>query len=417
MRSDYFNNLFYGNFKEATTNEVVLQWPAPVIRDVLSYLYTDKLAVPEEGKKRQCTPTVDRLTTLLLAADYLSIPALVAHVTAKLKVHLDSHLQHVCAVFQTAPSHSQIAQYCLKLIRDHPKKCLRHPAYPHADPANVHRRTDLPCLLLDNLHITPIINHQDIRTSERFLFETIFLWATRGLPIAAIRKKFRPDAHTEKQWAAVQEDPRWQEAKDLCPSIVLERTKPSFISEYVRYTNLVTQQTINDTYEKQALEAERGRPLYDNYRGSSKFGNGVKKVSVNAPGFINFTMDPCITDGRHEWTFKIITRSKCIWFGFCEEKPTTSMFAVNGNGWAYSIDGRVAPAVTSDPDRIILGPYNFGTIKLILNLTKTGTFTIVLNDKPVCLFKELNQPDRKFLPCVAVGFGGEVELIDERHLE
>ena len=216
------------------------------------------------------------------------------------------------------------------------------------------------------------------------------------------------------------QDPnRWHAAQRLAQRIEFEKIKPSFLCKFVATSGLVSMRDLYKAYEAQALEAERGRTLYDNIRGGSLWANGTKVLRATCSGFKNFMLlCPRITSGRHEWTFHIVRKSACLWIGFtgAECVDGGKMFAMRRDGWAYSADGDTIPHSVGQ-----VKPYPVlqegKQVRVILNLVRSGTVTLIsLGERRSCTpFKELKGKVPWFRLCVCMSDPGHIELIDEKH--
>ena len=242
-----------------------------------------------------------------------------------------------------------------------------------------------------------------------------------------LRNSSIPQGLSEAQWRAIKESDRWDEARKMAQLIDYERIKPSYLTSHVRYSGLVSEDTLFRTFENQALEAERGRALFDNLRGGSKFNNGETFVSV-IEGVSNVYLEPCVTSGRHEWTYKIRVQPESkLFVGFSLVAPSEideQLFCERERGWAWSNDGWTYPSSDvlkqSGYRKFAMKVRKEGLrqIRVILNLCRAGTFSIEVAGEVVCLWNDMKSvPGRKYWPCLALGDDALVELICEKHLE
>lgn len=322
-----------------------------------------------------------------------------------------------------------------------------------------------PVCLLSEKSLDKILSDPDIFTSETYLFEVLFTWATNGALITDLKmnpSKFKvalctpiyrsnknPNNNNNKDKDInktvinnstdpstshgngcnnainnSETNPRWEVAKRLAERIDLERLKPSFIRDYVMRSGLVDSERLYKTFMQQALEAERGRPLFDNFRGGSRWVGGTNRIRATSVVGLNFPLQcPWLTSGRHEWSFRVIPNSSIVWLGVMgrETRNDSSPFFENGGGWAYATDGRISPVENSDfvkkPGPVGPKVCNGNIVRVVLNLTKSGTLTVVVDGSPKSLsaFKDLRSKARRFLPAVALSAPAEIELIGEKH--
>lgn len=322
-----------------------------------------------------------------------------------------------------------------------------------------------PVCLLSERSLDKILSDPDIFTSETYLFEVLFTWATNGALITDLKmnpSKFKvapctpiyrsnknPNNNNNKDKDInktvinnstdpsinhgdecnnvinnSETNPRWEVAKRLAERIDLERLKPSFIRDYVMRSGLVDSERLYKTFMQQALEAERGRPLFDNFRGGSRWVGGTKRIRATSVVGLNFPLQcPWLTSGRHEWSFRVIPNSAIVWLGVMgqEARNDSSPFFENGGGWAYATDGRISPVENSDfvkkPGPVGPKVCNGNIVRVVLNLTKSGTLTVIVDGSPKSLsaFKDLRLKARRFLPAVALSSPAEIELIGEKH--
>lgn len=213
---------------------------------------------------------------------------------------------------------------------------------------------------------------------------------------------------------------RWEKAKQLVHHINLERLKPSFLMQYVEKTGLLSREKLLHIYKQQALESERGRALYDSFRGGSTWENGSKVLEEKDDDVwhTRALTSPWIRNGRHEWTFRIEGLGKFVWIGVTATDPDEfEFFANSGTGWGYSSQGfcmqggalykKTGPAIADEK-----------TVKMILNLTKNGTVTMVVEgaQKSFRAFADIKEAAPKFLPVVYHKKPSRITLVSEKHV-
>lgn len=489
IRSPYFHKLFTLPFAERGQNEVKVELSTEALNQVIHFAYTDTAPLldradsavaaaaaesakndppkdqnglpppppnlpnlpnfpdlsvenprlpptsqtPPPRKRRNLlhnAPNVADLVELVRAADYVELPSLTARARDAVLAVTSAIPMMACAAFeaarQTPDSASRVLSTRLAaLIRRVPHHTLGVPDVRDSSSSATLPISSLPVLSLSDSAFEQILLDPDLFTSETYLFQAIFYWAT-GHPLSATK---RPLTDEDPVLMNARKDTnRWSSAVKLMTRVDLERLKPSFIVDYALPSGLVPHDRIFNTFMRQALEAERGRPLFDNFRGGSRWPGDNKSIRATSEKPANFPLDtPWISSGRHEWSFRIVRNSQCVWLGFARSPPlkTDRMFFKNGGGWAFSTGGMVRPEVGPEVVRqaggaLASGPlvWEGGLVKIILNLTKSGTFTVVVDGGPKTFlaFRELKTRGRYFLPVVCAAAPAEVELVGEKHL-
>lgn len=472
IRSPYFKNLFFLPFKERSQHDIPVDLVASALREILHFAYTDSspllemisdainhagdhkpfpertnvfqptsrnVCVPAPiqrsgtrvsagtslGKRRHPDPTdispsVKQLVELIHAADYVQMPALAKRALSSARKVTTTYPHTVCSAYEAlhvtpAGMCEDLKMHLEKLIRHNPNQCLGVPdvrSRPAVIPLSMNG-----VRILNEASIEFILSDNDIFTSETYLFETLFFWATGSL-VSDLR------GSTDAKLLEWKHMPRWPAAKKLVSHIDLERMKPSFLRDYVIPSTLVELTNVYTTFMHQALEAERGRPLYDNFRGGSHWQNDSKRVCAIFIAPKNYPLKcPWVSSGKHEWTFRILRNAPYLWLGITmkEPSPNAGLFYEQNLGWAYSTSGRIFPSLGTDFFKSTgpVGPVvsENGTVKLVLNLLKSGTLTIVVEGTPKAFpaFRDLRSKANSFLPAVAISAPAEIELIGEKH--
>ncbi|CDF36167.1 unnamed protein product [Chondrus crispus] len=521
VRSPYFRARLFANY--ADKSEKVLAIPEAsslALQQIVEYAYTDGCDLvtrataalhsvrtqpygfyPTIGRKRRkaapntapAKPPADlasvglgavdiiHLIELLLAADYLQLASLAKRVTSLL-VNMISEIPSVtCVVMETAgrqPALEMIAPQIMvavwKKMRTAPHDCLLvedfrislRNAKGHTMPApRLNRKRDADCgvLMLQPSTFEKILMDDDLFTSETYLLQVLYFWATDGVSLGSLRprkalvlekakpneesnskeetpspgKKTKsllgkrkadevirapdtiPPAPEKRPPVQVADEERWKLAREMVHHIQLERLKPSFVRDYLEPSGLVDREQILTIYQQQALEAERGRALYDSFRGGSTWDNQSKILTEFSAGYKTRLLGgPWVKSGRHEWTFRIGKDSDCTWIGITgSESHPNDFFGQGRLGWAFGSQGsctqngmiqrRKGPSMT--PGK---------TVKMMLNLTRGGTLTMILEgqDKSFRAFSELKKGGgRQFKPAVYLKRPAVVTLVHEKH--
>lgn len=377
-------------------------------------------------------PSIASLIELLHAADYVQMSALSESTIAAIRGLLDVLPRLACemyeALYSTAHTDdfTKLQQQAATMVRQNPRECFGVPDWrtrvsvgPRAVPPPLRADSSetYSIQVLSESALDAILADPDIFSSETYLFEALFAWATGALVT---------DLCTSVGTRALEEarnTTRWPAALRLSTRIDLERSKPSFLRDYVLPSGLIPLERVHNTFMHQALEAERGRPFFDNFRGGSRWSGDLKKVSTASFNPINYPLQcPWFNSGRHEWTFRIIRGGPCLWLGVAGRipPPNAHLFCDGNFGWAYSTTGRVLPQNAS-VFRHKTGPVGPAIrdgecVRLILNLTRVGTLTLVTpNNNTVCAFSNLCSKAKRFVPVVALSAPAEVELVTEKH--
>lgn len=368
-----------------------------------------------------------------------------------------------------------------KVLRRAPHECLLVEDFRRAAkrPKGEGRRTyvDSGVLMLGESTLRDILKDEDLFTSETYLFQVLYYWGTDGEYLPDLKKKDiatmlpalaadtpqgiavgktvqqasqaapksvasrpsvwssppvistgaevvsepQPPAPTSEapSHSASDGDTRWKQARRLVRYINMERLKPSFVRDYVELSGLVDRETILRVYQQQALEAERGRALYDSFRGGSVWHNGSKTHSEESTGGYRSRVltTPWLRAGRHEWTFRIDRESDCTWLGVAGSVPVeTQFFGSLPNGWAYATQGTCTQGGMMQKRK---GPMvEEGTvIKLILNLTRGGTLTVITEEtrQSFRAFADLKTHSQQFKPVIYLKRPARVTLVGEKH--
>lgn len=376
-------------------------------------------------------PSIAALIELLHAADYVQISALAESTIAAIRALIDVLPRLACEMYEALHSTAhnddlaKLQHQAATMVRQNPRECFGVPDWRtrvsvgprsvppplRTGPANAYS-----VQILSESAFDAILADSDIFSSETYLFEALFAWATGALVT---------DLCTSvgtRALAEARNTDRWPAALRLATRIDLERLKPSFLRDYVLPSGLVPLQRVQNTFMHQALEAERGRPFFDNFRGGSRWPGGMKKVCATSFIPVNYPLQsPWFNSGRHEWTFRIIHGGPCLWLGVTARIPPRNahLFFDGSAGWAYSTCGRVLPRNDS-AFRHKAGPVgpvvrDGDSIRLILNLTRVGTLTVVTPNNTICAFSNLFSKAKRFIPVAALSAPAEVELMTEKH--
>lgn len=400
-----------------------------------SYL-DDSLNASVLGKRRQPEPVdhvvlVNNAVELVYAADYLQLPGL-SKKAASLVIELTSAVPHtVCPAFQAVlhqpslPTLERVDYHLRALIRRHPYGCLGIPdiraCLSKTASSSISEGPEFPHAIaqLTEKTLEIILKDSDVFTSETYLFEFLFYWLTGSL-ISSVRGASKLQI---EEWKG---SLKWPAAKRLAEHIDLERVKPSFIQDYILPLGIIDSDRLFNTFLQQALQSERGRPLFDNFRGGSCWPNEKKRMRSNSPITKMVALNgPRMESGRHEWIFRIVKNSPTFLIGIVKEGVKVEKGLIHlfdgDRGWAYSTSGKIFPLSGTDFARAKAPPgpklMDGDTVRVILNLTKSGTLTIIARDDPKSFpaFREMRSKASSFSLVVALTRPGEIELLSEKH--
>lgn len=377
---------------------------------------------------------------LALAADYLHILPLLSRVCSALRDIMRAHPHIACDILQTfsdvpsSPQFSRLLDAAVSAIRQRPAHALLVDDMESGFTRPVCGTSGVLCLQENTLR--RLLNDNDLFTSECYLFQVLFCWASCGYSLSLMSNKagarriegadifYAPGNVTGAEWDNVRNSERWNAGKRLLKCIDLERLKPSFIRDFVRRSGLASVELLCTTFENQALEAERGRALYDNLRGGSTWPHGGKTLCATTGGSVgkNYTLRaPWLQNGRHEWMFRIVKLATCFWLGFATTVPTIGPVYTHGSAaWAISGDGRAIEPHQEGGKGTITGPRlkEGKTVRLVLNLIKSGTVTVMVegDSRTYGMFRELLSRGSSFCLVACLNAPGCIELIGEQHL-
>lgn len=512
VRSAYFRARFFAGYADEAAKELAVpQVDAVALRDVVQFAYTDDSTLLKKAeaavkmakaratlaaggnrssRRRFAAETgmadVDRanvgieaweivsLVDLVMAADYFQMASLASRGADMLVALVIAVPKVTCVVLEAAMRQPAVAmvtpevvETARKVLRRAPQECLLVDDFRMAlkrvkgqdfGGQTVQKKgfVDSGVLMLRADTLESVLKDDDLFTSETYLLQVLYYWATDGLCLGALRgKKYvkedvggkREEGKKEgekkegdvkkkktslgkrkasemsvstENAAGKEEESRWEQAKRLVRHINLERLKPSFVRDYLEPSGLVDREGILSVYQQQALEAERGRALYDSFRGGSVWHNGTKTLTEESNGEYRSRVlgSPWVRGGRHEWTFRIDKESDCTWIGVASAYPDEKQFFGNNKtGWAYATQGtctqsgrmqrRIGPSIEEGQ-----------TVKMILNLTRGGTLTMVAegNSKSFKAFSDLiKNGGKQYVPVVYLKRPGCITLVSEKH--
>ena len=177
----------------------------------------------------------------------------------------------LCDVFQHCSPTMPLYQWCLKEIAAAPCRSLVPDAASRRESED---EGDAPVLALDHIHLRDVLENEHLSISEVKLFNILFLWATNGVDLERMTNGDVPDDMSEMQWRTIKESVRWTQAKEMANLISYVRIKPSYLTSNVRYSGLAPEDLLSRAFERQALEAELGRSIFDSLRGGSNPDDG-----------------------------------------------------------------------------------------------------------------------------------------------
>lgn len=474
MRSPYFRSVFFGGYAEEKRSEVKLTCNGEVIEQILEYVYTDdceilnvvNTVIGKKGiRKRKSGEAfaeditarrVVCLVDVIIACDYLQINDL-AEVAVKAVDNLVQSVRKVaCLVLELVNRQPEIQllkglkEAALKTIRSFPRETLLVEDYRVTtkklllgknQESNVDKQfVENGVLILGKGTLQEILSDQDLFTSETYLFQVLFFWATDGEHLHSLEplkpaqsankdKKLRnKDSSTQGSaerslalFAGKRDSERWNEAKKLVKHIKLDKVKPSFIRDFVELTGLVDENTFLDIYRRQAMEAERGRPLFDSFRGGSVWKNGTKTWREESSQYKSrYLSSPWLETGRHEWVFKLVKVPDEIFLGvYGNDRGFTSEAEFFANFPAGSAYGNAGTLVVGGHKLKRRGPIigEGQTVKVILNLMRAGSLTIMAEgtSKSYSAFWDLKASACRFKPAMFSMRPATVTLISESH--
>lgn len=407
----------------------------PGVRASTSYpLPDDPLFTSVLGKRRQPEPadlvtSIVNIVDLASVADYVELP-LLAKKAISIVTELTTFLPFaVCPAFQAVTERPirlfrPLKEQLRSTIRFNPYECFGIPDMRACISHSISGSSPTPnfprtVANLSEQTLQTILSDSDIVTSETYLFETLFFWLTGSL-VNTIRTANESRIEEWKQSS------KWPAAKRLVQFIDLERLKPSFIRDYILPLGIVDTKRLFDTFLQQALQAERGRPFFDNFRGGSRWFNDRKRIRATSPIAKLFILNgPRMNSGRHEWSFRIVKNSPVFWIGImkfgCRFDGAPSIIFDGDRGWGYSTSGKISPLLGTDYSKSKKPPgprlTDGDVVKIILNLTKSGTLTVngPASPKSFPAFREMRTRVSSFSLVVSFSLPGEIELISEKH--
>ena len=242
----------------------------PTIDDMLCYVYRDPVV--------RCND-VDRYINLFHISRRYNVLGLEDVVSRHLRACLRYKKNRLCDVFQQCSPTMPLYQWCLKEIAAAPCRSLLYSRSDSASGKKLGDERDAPVLVLGDVHLQHVLENQDLRISEAKLFDILFLWATNGVDLGRLKNRHLPQNMSDAQWKAVKESHRWMQAMGMTHLINYERIKPSYLTNNVYRSGLVSEDTFFRTFQIQAQEAEDGRLVFDNLRGGFKFNECDKFIT------------------------------------------------------------------------------------------------------------------------------------------
>jgi hypothetical protein len=317
-RSQVFKRMLFGNFAEATDEEIAIQYTGPVLQMILEYCYTDHIAslaesvkstitrsqletqmvemeISEEERKsrtvqeeREDKEFCRNLSNLAMAADFLQLPRLGKMVMDALEEIVNGTPRLACVVFDetvvcvenviegSSNIGHKVCQHALRAIRSNPIQSLwghtpaatEESAPPDAlldvailDVTSSHIFTAEPGILeLGTTSLQTVIQDQFMRTTEINLFCALVTWVKFSHDATGDEEEDTSTTDSVNATARAAAE-KVSFAKELTKCMRLDRIKPSHLHGLISQSGLVDLEQLTEAYKSQALLAER-RQVY-----------------------------------------------------------------------------------------------------------------------------------------------------------
>jgi hypothetical protein len=303
-RSKVFRRMLYGDFSEASSTSISLDYKGEVVQAVVEYIYTDKCEIFNE-----CNVELARTVVCLAeAANFFDLPKLSQKAKDLARSMIREQPSLACVILGEYSGVggviSEIEEYARQAIRSNPSALLdQSTAIWSMSPA-----------LLET-----IIQDKHISANEYTLFRILEAWTNATDDHMSNSKSGEPLDAAESQRIA-----RREAAKQMTRHLRLERIDPHHLCTTVTSSGLVTQDQLLEAYKSQALNSRKHGISFEVQRTE----HPVWKKSNDdiATGCDRLKCLP-MTSGIHKWTLKVENQSSSTWLGVV---PT-------GTGWPSSL--------------------------------------------------------------------------------
>ena len=230
-RSDVLKRLLVGQFKEASEEEVRMDYPSAVIKALVHFCCTDKVPKFKKSESDDDPAESLRLTAKLVsAADYYGLDSLKDKTVQSINeiIKADKSLKglHICVLLQeasTTPSLKKSYEAALYTIRRKPDLLL---AQGESQPAGV--------TFLSSENLFKIVDDNSVRACAWILFQAIKIWVDEG----TYEEEMSPEDRREF-------------AKRCCARLEFRMISPPDLLGPVTESSLVDQAVILQTLQKQ----------------------------------------------------------------------------------------------------------------------------------------------------------------------
>ncbi|CAB9501792.1 expressed unknown protein [Seminavis robusta] len=394
-RCEFFEKLFFSDFKEAQCETVQIGFPGAVLEATVEYILTNKVAILDNPNSNEAE-ALEKLRTVLLlasAAAYFDLEELGEMIKKAVTTFVEDAQPSLCfAVLEESLKNNlseEFEEVALAKIHSNTSNCLHGTAI-----RDVHLSV-LKRIFLDDR----------IKSSLPAFraFELVQAWA-------------RTESAEDKTVAA----------KSLIVEHVdLETIAPLELSSNVSSSGLVTLEQLTEAYKRQALRAAEVLEFPIRQVFGQKL---TASFTVTSTGWIsNCIACAPITEGKHQWTIDVKKDINThIWLGIAT--PTgfsttlqqktylgTGVWSYRGNCQTHNQCQTLSNGMTfAQGSRVTL------TLSLCPNDVNHGSLSISVDgNSPVTSFTNLCNfvGDGGFMPVVTMHYcGSSVELVDKMEL-
>ena len=312
-RSEVFRALLYGNFAEGGESTVSIGYTGSVLKAVVEYIYTDRLARAEDARTA---------ATIMEAANYFHLPGLCEKAkeiaTEEMKSSPSMVFEYLSAGTElNVIDMEQSAMMCLR-------KSL--PKIMGMEGAGESIQALAPPV------VERILRDEDIQADEKTLFLLLKRWSDSGEYVGGRSRK--------------------EIASDLISHIRLDQIDPSALSELVVPTGLVADARLMEIFKAQAIlvsSQNRGDALFNRkrkrglccWKQSTLVGQGETTLTldINRPKAVHCLDTPGLTSGLHRWSIKVMDGSAGIFLGVvCPALAPAMMMETANINWSQMCD-------------------------------------------------------------------------------
>ena len=229
MRSSFFKSLFFGSFRESTSQHVQLGYSSLVLKAVVEYCYTDEIKTAFENLTFE--ETARSMVGLVAAGNYFQLRGLQSRAYRLTCLMMDEYPALACAVLDEVSlteETSDLGRVALGIIRLRTESALLPPD-----------TYGLGVQSLGAAAMEKVLADTEIQTQELALFHCLKKWAEYKPPNSS---------NSEERRAA---------ARRMASKVDFSKIEPSALSTVVQESNLVPMELLLTAYRTQALQAER----------------------------------------------------------------------------------------------------------------------------------------------------------------